>query len=52
MHPDLLLAFVTVAETGSFTAAARALGTRQSTVSQQIKRLEASLGRSLFSRDT
>ena len=52
VHPDLLVAFVTVAETGSFTAVARVLGTRQSTVSQQIKRLEATLGRSLFARDT
>ncbi|WP_430985717.1 helix-turn-helix domain-containing protein, partial [Escherichia coli] len=27
VHPDLLVAFVTVAETGSFTAAARVLCT-------------------------
>jgi DNA-binding transcriptional LysR family regulator len=52
IHPELLLAFVTVVETGSFTGAARALGLRQSTVSQQIKRLEAIGGRRLFARDT
>lgn len=50
--PDLLRAFAAVAEAGSFTGAARALGTRQSTVSQQIKRLEALAGRRLFARDT
>ncbi|WP_242138200.1 LysR substrate-binding domain-containing protein [Sphingomonas sp. TREG-RG-20F-R18-01] len=50
--PDLLRAFVAVLETGTFTAAARALGTRQSTVSQQIKRLEGLTGRRLFARDT
>ncbi|WP_242185726.1 LysR substrate-binding domain-containing protein [Sphingomonas sp. CARO-RG-8B-R24-01] len=50
--PDLLRAFLAVLETGTFTAAARALGTRQSTVSQQIKRLEGLTGRRLFARDT
>lgn len=40
VHPDLLRAFVTVADTASFTGAARLLGLRQSTVSQQVKRLE------------
>lgn len=50
--PDLLVAFVAVTESGSFTGAARSLGTRQSTVSQQIKRLEALAGRRLFARDT
>lgn len=52
INPDLLLAFVTVNEFGSFTGAARTLGVRQSTVSQQIKRLEAITGRRLFARDT
>lgn len=50
--PDLLRAFVTVAECGSFTGAARTLGTRQSTVSQQIRRLEELAGRRLLARDT
>lgn len=51
-HPDLLQAFVAVSETGSFTAAARLLGLRQSTVSQQIRRLEAETGQIVFDRDT
>ena len=50
--PVLLRTFLVVAETRSFTAAARRLGTRQSTVSQQISRLEAHLRRVLFARDT
>lgn len=50
--PDLLRAFVAVAECGSFTTAARQLGTRQSTVSQQIRRLEDLAGRRLLERDT
>lgn len=50
--PDLLRAFATVAECGSFTGAARLLGTRQSTVSQQIRRLEDLAGRRLLARDT
>ncbi|WP_256731282.1 LysR substrate-binding domain-containing protein [Sphingomonas sp. dw_22] len=52
IHPDLLRSFVAVAESGTFTGAARALGLRQSTVSQQIKRLEDAFGRRLFDRDT
>lgn len=52
IHPDLLRTLVAVAETGTFTGAARALGLRQSTVSQQIKRLEESTGRRLLDRDT
>lgn len=51
-RPELLEAFAAVAETGSFTAAARMLGLRQSTVSQQIKRLEEETGRRLLDRDT
>lgn len=50
--PVLLRTFLVVAETRSFTAAARRLGTRQSTVSQQVSRLEAHLRRALFARDT
>lgn len=41
-----------VVESGTFTGAARTLGTRQSTVSQQIKRLETIVGRRLLARDT
>ena len=47
---DLLRAFTTVAETGSFTAAADVVGRSQSAVSQKIIRLEELLGRPLFNR--
>jgi len=47
---DLLRAFVTVAETGSFTRAAHRLGRVQSAVSMQIKRLESLVGGQLFER--
>jgi DNA-binding transcriptional LysR family regulator len=47
---DLLRAFVTVAELGSFTRAADALLRRQSTLSLQIKRLEEGLGARLLER--
>lgn len=47
---DLLRAFTTVAETGSFTAAADVVGRSQSAVSQKIIRLEELLGRPLFKR--
>jgi molybdate transport repressor ModE-like protein len=50
--PDLLRTFAAIADTGSFTAAARSLGLQQSTVSQHIKRLEALSGRRLLDRDT
>lgn len=49
---DLLQAFVAVIDAGNFTRAARAMGLRQSTVSQQIARLEALAGRRLIDRDT
>ncbi len=49
---DLLQTFVAVAELGSFTGAARHLGLRQSTVSQQIRRLEEQTGRRCIDRDT
>jgi DNA-binding transcriptional LysR family regulator len=39
-----------VAETGSFSAAARLIGVRQSTVSRQVRELEDSVGVSLFER--
>jgi DNA-binding transcriptional LysR family regulator len=50
--PDLLVTFLAVAETGSFSQAARRRGLRQSTVSQQVRRLEAETRRRLFDRDT
>nr|WP_202514936.1 LysR substrate-binding domain-containing protein [Streptomyces sp. SID161] len=44
--------FLAVAQTLSFTQAARRLGLRQSTVSQHVRRLEDAAGRQLFTRDT
>ena len=46
------MTFLAVAETGSFSEAARRRGVRQSTVSQQVRRLEAETRRRLFDRDT
>lgn len=50
--PVLLRTFLVVAETSGFTAAARRLGLRQSTVSQHVRKLEEAAGRQLFARDT
>jgi DNA-binding transcriptional LysR family regulator len=50
--PVLLRTFLAVVQTGGFSAAARLLGVRQSTVSQHIRRLEDVAGRRLFTRDT
>jgi DNA-binding transcriptional LysR family regulator len=47
---DLLRAFVAVAETGSFTAAAEVVGRSQSAVSQKVLRLEEILQRRVFER--
>ena len=47
-----LRAFVTVAHEGNLTRAAERLHLTQSTVSQQIKRLEQEAGRALFRRST
>lgn len=52
LDPDLLKAFVAVADQRSFTRAAAALNRTQSAVSMQIKRLEERLGVELFSRST
>ncbi len=48
---DLLRCFVTVVETGGFTAAAKPLLRTQSAVSVQIKRLEETIGQRLFERN-
>ncbi|BCL26494.1 LysR substrate-binding domain-containing protein [Streptomyces aurantiacus] len=50
--PSQLRTFLAVAQTLSFTRAARRLGLRQSTVSQHVRRLENTAGRQLFTRDT
>ena len=50
--PELLRTFVAVTQSLSFTRAAEALGIRQPTVSQHVRRLEAQVGRPLFVRDT
>jgi DNA-binding transcriptional LysR family regulator len=49
---DLLRTFVAVADFGGFHRAAERLNLTQSTVSQQIKRLELEAGRPLFRRTT
>ncbi|MES2195921.1 MAG: LysR substrate-binding domain-containing protein [Pseudomonadota bacterium] len=50
LDPDLLRAFVAVADHRSFTRAAALLNRTQSAVSMQIKRLEDRLGAELFTR--
>ena len=52
LDPVLLQTFLAIAQTRSFTRAAERLGLRQSTVSQQIRKLEDEAGRRLFVRDT
>ena len=47
-----LEAFARVAESGSFSAAARALGSSKSLISRQVSALEAELGARLISRTT
>ncbi|GGE37095.1 LysR family transcriptional regulator [Primorskyibacter flagellatus] len=47
---SLIQAFVTVAETGSLSAAARALDQSQPTLGRQIRRLEEATGLDLFHR--
>jgi len=49
---ELLRTFVAVADCGGFRPAAQRLNLTQSTVSQQIKRLEFEIDRPLFSRTT
>ncbi len=49
---EALRAFVAVAEYGSFTRAGERLHLTQSAISQQVRRLEDSIGRPLFRRTT
>ena len=48
---SLIAAFVAVAETGSLSAAARAMGSTQPTLGRQIKALERQLGTLVFQRN-
>jgi molybdate transport repressor ModE-like protein len=50
--PELLRSFSAIIAAGSFSGAARALGLRQSTVSQHLKKLELATGRKLLERNT
>ncbi len=52
MDWDLLRTFAAVARLGSLTAAAKALGTSQSTVSRQLSKLEEDAGSPLVLRET
>ncbi|HEY1926446.1 MAG TPA: LysR substrate-binding domain-containing protein [Caulobacteraceae bacterium] len=52
LSPDLLRSYIAICEAGSFSGAARALGLRQSTVSQHLQKLESATGRRLIDRDT
>jgi DNA-binding transcriptional LysR family regulator len=52
IETDQLRAFATVAATGSFSRAAGELASAQSTVSQQVARLEKRVGRLLIRRTT
>lgn len=51
-EPGWLRTFLAVAQTLSFTQAAERLGLGQPTVSQHVRKLEQSVGRALFVRDT
>ncbi|MFK8182105.1 MAG: LysR family transcriptional regulator [Phormidesmis sp.] len=50
MRLEQLQAFLAVAETGSFQAAARQCGVTQSTISRQVRSIEDDLGVALFHR--
>ncbi|WP_296744124.1 LysR family transcriptional regulator [Mesorhizobium sp.] len=50
LDPRLLRAFVTIADAGSFTQAAERLQMTQSTISQQLARLEDAVGHGLIDR--
>lgn len=51
LETDLLRTFVAIAETGSFTRAARTIFRTPSAVSMQMRKLEETLGRALFLRE-
>ncbi|MFG1498160.1 LysR substrate-binding domain-containing protein [Saccharospirillum sp. HFRX-1] len=51
LDTDLVRTFVAIAETGSFTRAARQVFRTPGALSMQIKRLEEMLGKALFVRD-
>lgn len=51
LEHDVLRSFVAIAEHGSFTRAAKAVFRTPSALSMQIKRLETTLGQSLFVRE-
>lgn len=51
LDTDVLRTFVTIAETGSFSRAARQVFRTPSALSMQIKRLEETLGHTLFVRE-
>ena len=50
LDSDLMRSFLEVADSGSVTRAAEAVGRTQSAVSMQIRRLEEALGQALFER--
>lgn len=50
LDPRLLRSFVAIADAGSFTQAAERLNMTQSTISQQLARLEAAVGIALIDR--
>ena len=50
LDPDLLRAFVLIAEGNSFTQAASVVGRTQSAISMQVRRLEENLGQRVLSR--
>lgn len=50
LDPRLLRAFVAIADSGSFTIAAQRLHMTQSTISQQLGRLEQAVGHMLVDR--
>lgn len=52
LSPELLRAFIAVVDGGGFTRAANRLNSTQSTISQQLKRLEERLGVTLMQRNT
>lgn len=51
LDATLLNCFATIVETGGFTRAAEHLGIRQPSISQQMRRLEAEVGRPLLHRE-